>query len=135
MASFNRVILLGNLTRDPEVKYTQSGTAVANVGLAVNERVKRNEEWVDEAHFFDLTLFGRKAELASEYLSKGSQALFEGKLRLEQWEKDGQKRSKVSVLVDNMQFVGARGEQQGGGQPQQRQPQTQSVSAGDDIPF
>lgn len=135
MASFNKVVLLGNLTRDPELRQTGTGTTVANLGLAVNERVKRGEEWVDEPNFFDLVLFGRKAELAGEYLSKGSQALFEGRLRLEQWEKDGQKRSKVSVIVDNMQFVGSRGD--GPQRQSQSQPQSQRMEAvpEDSIPF
>jgi single-strand DNA-binding protein len=137
MASFNRVVLLGNLTRDPEIRQTGTGTTVANVGLAVNERIKRGDEWVDEPNFFDLVLFGRKAELAGEYLSKGSQALFEGRLRFEQWEKDGQKRSKVSVIVDNMQFVGSRGDSQQGQRQSQPRAQRQEMEAipEDSIPF
>ena len=75
MASFNRVILVGNLTRDVELRYTQSGTAVTEIGLAVNDRVKRNDEWVDETTFVDITLWGRTAEVASEYLAKGSSVL------------------------------------------------------------
>ena len=85
MASFNRVILVGNLTRDVEVRYTQSQTAVTEVGLAVNDRVKKQGEWVDETTFVDITLWGRTAEIAGEYLSKGSPVLIEGRLKLDQW--------------------------------------------------
>ena len=93
MASFNRVILLGNLTRDVEVRYLQSGTAVADVGMAVNDRRKgQNGEWIDETTFVDVTLWGRTAEVAGEYLSKGSPLLVEGRLKYDTWEKDGQKR-------------------------------------------
>jgi len=109
VASDNRVILMGNLTRDIDLKYTQSGMAVTEIGLAVNERVKKNGEWVDEAVFVDVTLWGRTAEVAGEYLSKGSSVLIEGRLRLDQWEQDGQKRSKLRVTADRMQMVGGRG--------------------------
>ena len=113
MASFNRVILLGNLTRDVEVRYLQSGTAVADVGLAVNDRRKgQNGEWIEETTFVDVTLWGRTAEVAGEYLGKGSPILIEGRLKYDTWEKDGQKRSKLSVVCERMQMVGSKG---GGG--------------------
>jgi len=113
MASFNRVILLGNLTRDVEVRYLQSGTAVADVGMAVNDRRKgQNGEWVEETTFVEVTLWGRTAEVAGEYLSKGSPLLVEGRLKYDTWEKDGQKRSKLSVVCERMQMVGSKG---GGG--------------------
>jgi len=116
MASFNRVILLGNLTRDVEVRYLQSGTAVADVGLAVNDRRKgQNGEWIEETTFVDVTLWGRTAEVAGEYLSKGSPLLVEGRLKYDTWEKDGQKRSKLSVVCERMQMVGAKGGGGGGG--------------------
>ena len=84
MASFNRVILIGNLTRDPELRYTRSGLAVMDVGLAVNDRRKNQSgEWVDETTFVDVTLWGRTAEIAGEYLSKGSLVFFEGRLKLD----------------------------------------------------
>ncbi|MHB8974749.1 MAG: single-stranded DNA-binding protein, partial [Pirellulaceae bacterium] len=90
MASFNRVILLGNLTRDVELKYTASQTAVTDVGLAVNDRRKTaSGEWIDEPTFLDVTLWGRTAEIASQYLSKGSPVLIEGRLKLDMWESDG----------------------------------------------
>ncbi len=107
MASFNRVILVGNLTRDVELRYIPSGTAVTDIGLAVNDRVKRNDEWVDETTFVDITLWGRTAEIASEYLSKGAPVLIEGRLKLDQWEQDGQKRSKLKVIGERMQMLGA----------------------------
>lgn len=114
MASFNRVILVGNLTRDIELKYLQSGTAVTEIGLAINDRRKNQQtgEWIDEPVFVDVTLWGRTAEIASEYLGKGSNVLIEGRLKFDQWEKDGQKRSKLRVVGETMQMLGAKG---GGG--------------------
>ncbi|MGE0757408.1 MAG: single-stranded DNA-binding protein [Pirellulaceae bacterium] len=116
MANFNRVILLGNLTRDVELKYTQSGLAVTEIGLAVNERRKgQSGELVEETVFVDITLWGRTAEIASEYLSKGSQALIEGRLKYDTWEKDGQKRSKLRVVGETLQLLGARSPSGAGG--------------------
>jgi single-strand DNA-binding protein len=114
MASYNRVILVGNLTRDPELRYIPSGTAVSDIGLAVNDRIKRGDQWVDEATFVDVTLWGRTAEIANEYLSKGSPVLIEGRLKLDRWEKDGQKHSKLKVVGDKLQMLGSRGEGGGG---------------------
>jgi len=108
MASFNRVILVGNLTRDPELRYIPSGTAVSDIGLAVNDRVKRGDQWVDETTFVDITLWGRTAEIANEYLSKGSSVLIEGRLKLDRWEKEGQKHSKLKVICDKMQMLGGK---------------------------
>ncbi len=117
MASYNRVILVGNLTRDIELKYTPGGTAVTDIGMAVNDRRKTaSGEWVDETTFVDVTLWGRTAEVASEYLSKGSPILVEGRLKLDTWETDGQKRSKLRVVCDRMQMLGGGG-QGGGGRP------------------
>ncbi|MFI4875584.1 MAG: single-stranded DNA-binding protein [Blastopirellula sp. JB062] len=134
MASYNRVILVGNLTRDVELRYIQSGSAVTELGLAVNDRRKTaSGEWVDETTFVDVTLWGRTAEIAGEYLSKGSPVLIEGRLKLDSWETDGQKRSKLRVVGEKMQMLGARG-QGGGGQGgpsgggQRRQPQQQQSS-------
>jgi single-strand DNA-binding protein len=116
MASFNRVILVGNLTRDIELKYTQGGTAVTEVGLAVNDRRKtQSGEWVEETTFVDITLWGRTAEVASEYLGKGSQVLIEGRLKLDTWEKDGHKNYKLRVVGERMQMLGSRGGGSGGG--------------------
>jgi len=116
MASFNRVVLVGNLTRDPELRYIPSGTAVSDIGLAVNDRVKRGDQWVDETTFVDITLWGRTAEIANEYLSKGSPVLIEGRLKLDRWEKDGQKHSKLKVIGERLQMLGGRdGGGSGGG--------------------
>jgi len=107
MASFNRVILVGNLTRDIELKYTPGGTGVTEIGMAVNDRRKNsNGEWVDEVTFVDVTLWGRTAEVASEYLSKGAPILVEGRLKLDTWETEGQKRSKLRVICERMQMLG-----------------------------
>ncbi len=135
MASFNRVILVGNLTRDVELRYTPSQTAVTDIGLAVNERVKRNNEWVEEVNFFDVTLWGRTAEVASEYLSKGSSILIEGRLKMDSWEQDGQKRYKIKVVGERMQMLGGKS---GGGvgsgpkMAESRQPSHSSGSGGND---
>jgi single-strand DNA-binding protein len=115
MASFNRVILVGNLTRDPELRYIPSGTAVTEVGLAVNDRRKgANGEWIDETTFVDVTLWGRTAEVASEYLNKGSSVLIEGRLKLDTWEKDGKKNSKLRVIGERMQMLSGRSGSGGG---------------------
>ena len=112
MASYNRVILLGNLTRDPELRYIPSGMAVTDVGLAVNDKRKNaNGEWIEEVTFVDVTVWGRTAEVMSEYLSKGSPVFIEGRLKLDSWEdKDGQKRSKLKVICERMQMVGGKGQ-------------------------
>lgn len=137
MSSLNKVMLMGNVTRDIEVRYTPKGTAVADVGLACNRRTKQGEEWVDETTFVDVTVWGRTAELAGQYLSKGRPVFFEGRLQLDTWQdqQSGQKRSRLKVVGENMQFIGGGqgqgggGGQQGGGQqfqqqaPQQSQPQ------------
>lgn len=112
MASYNRVVLVGNLTRDVEIRYTPQQTAVTEISLAVNERVKRNNEWVEEVNYINVTLWGRTAEVAGEYLSKGSSILIEGRLKHDTWEQDGQKRSKLKVVGERMQMLGGRG---GGG--------------------
>ncbi|MEM6689934.1 MAG: single-stranded DNA-binding protein [Planctomycetota bacterium] len=111
MASYNRVVLVGNITRDIELRYTPGGMAVADIAIAVNERRKNQSgDWVDEVSFIDITLFGRTAEVASEYLGKGSPILVEGRLKQDRWEQDGQKRSKLKVICDRMQMLGTRAE-------------------------
>jgi single-strand DNA-binding protein len=119
MASFNRVILLGNLTRDPELRYIASGTAVTDLGLAVNDRRKNaNGEWIEETTFVSVTLWGRTAEVASEYLTKGSPVFIEGRLKFDTWETpDGQKRSKLSVVGERMQLLGSRDPASHGARP------------------
>jgi single-strand DNA-binding protein len=116
MASYNRVVLLGNLTRDIELRYTGSGLAVTDIGLAVNDRRKNQAgEWVEETTFVDITLWGRTAEVCNEYCSKGSPLFVEGRLKLDTWEKDGQKHSKLKVVGERIQLLGSKGGGSGGG--------------------
>jgi single-strand DNA-binding protein len=133
--SYNSVVLVGNVTRDPEVKFLQSGTAVCDLGLAINERVKRGDDYVDEPVFVDCTCFGRTAEVAGEYLSKGAPVLIAGRLKYEQWEKDGQKRSKLKVVAEKLQMLGQR-QRSEDSQERQERPQEQSqVPVQEEIPF
>lgn len=115
--NLNRVFLMGNLTRDIELRTMPSGMAVASFAIAVNERFKnRQDEWVERANFIDCEAFARTAEVMAQYLGKGRPVFIEGKLRLDQWEdKDGGKRSKLKVVVDNFQFVDSKGEGGGSG--------------------
>jgi len=154
MASFNKVILVGNLTRDPELRYTPKGMAVAKIGLAVN-RTWRSEagEQKEEVTFVDVDIWGRTAENVSQYMRKGSPILIEGRLRLDQWDdkQSGQKRSKLGVTAETVQFLsaGQRGDSVGGapGAPAPR-PQRPAAAAppaepdgeappmhDDDVPF
>jgi single-strand DNA-binding protein len=135
MASFNKVILMGNLTRDPEVRYTNSGTAVTEVGLAVNRTWfdKQANERREEVTFVDVTLWGRTAEVAGEYLAKGRGVLIEGRLQLDQWDdkETGQKRSKLKVVGDNMTMLpsgGGGGGGGGGGAPRPAEGSTQETA-------
>jgi len=156
MANLNKVMLIGNLTRDPELRYTPKGTAVADIALAIN-RVWNNEQnqRQEETTFVDITLWGRQAELAQQYLTKGRGAYIEGRLQMDTWDdkQTGQKRSKLKVVAESLQFLpdgkgGAGGQiPQGGAQssrpPQQQQNRPQGASAApaedygdeDDIPF
>lgn len=115
--SVNKVFLMGNLTRDIEMRSLPSGMSVGNFGLAVNERYKdRDGNWQDRANFIDCEIFGNRADAMARYLSKGSPVFVEGKLRLDQWQdQQGNKRSKLKVVVDNFEFVGGRGDGGGGG--------------------
>ena len=117
-ASFNKVILLGNLTRDPEVRYTPKGTAVTELGMAVNRvYTAENGEKREEATFVDVTLWGRTAEIAGEYLKKGRPVFIEGRLQLDTWDdkQSGQKRSKLKVVGEGLQLIGSRPGGGGGG--------------------
>ena len=115
MASFNKVILLGNVTRDPELRYISSGTPVTEIGLAVNNRRKTpTGEWVDETTFVDVTFWSRDAEIAGEYVTKGSPLMIEGRLKLDTWEKDGKKNSKLRVVGEKLVLLGGRGGPDGG---------------------
>jgi single-strand DNA-binding protein len=146
MASFNKVMLLGNLTRDPEVKYTPKGSAVADIGLAVNRTYTTDGgEKREETTFVDVTMWGRQAEIAGEYLKKGRPLFVEGRLQLDTWDdkQTGQKRSKLRVVCENFQMLGSRdggesggggGRSSGGGKPAKAAPAADD-SADDDIPF
>jgi single-strand DNA-binding protein len=153
MASFNKVILLGNLTRDPEVRYTPKGTAVTELGMAVNRvYTAENGEKREETTFVDVTLWGRTAEIAGEYLKKGRPVFIEGRLQLDTWDdkQSGQKRSKLKVVGEGLQLIGSRpgggggggggGDEEGGGSRSSRPappPKAAAPSAPDDdeIPF
>ena len=130
MASFNKVLLMGNLTRDPELRYTASGAAVASFGLAVNRKFKQGEEWKDEVCFVDITVWAKQGENCAQYLHKGSLVFLEGRLNYQTWEADGgQKRSKLEVVANNVQFLTRQGEK-----VSMDTGSTSSPSA-DDIPF
>jgi single-strand DNA-binding protein len=122
MASYNRVILVGNLTRDPETK-DYGGGQLCKFSLAINEKVKKGNDWVDETLFVDVTLFGKTADIAARYLTKGSSCLIEGRLRQERWEKDGVKHQKMTVTGDKLQLLGSKN---GGGSSQSSHPTSES---------
>ena len=113
--SINRVIISGNLTRDAELRTTASGTSVLGFGVAVNDRRRNNQtgEWEDYANFVDCTMFGQRAQAIAPYLRKGLKVALEGKLRYSSWERDGQKRSKLEVIVDDLEFMSSRNDGQG----------------------
>ena len=146
MPNYNKVILMGNLTRDPEVRYTSGGTAIAKLGMAVNRRWKNQEgQMQEETTFVDVDAFGRQAETIGQYLKKGRPVMVEGRLKLDQWDDNqtGQKRSKLGVVLENFQFLDSRGEG-GGGAGSYSQPESPSgspsggggsVPEDDDVPF
>ena len=153
MASFNKVILVGNLTRDPELRYTPKGTAIAKIGVAVN-RVWTNEagEKKEEVTFVDVDVFGRTAENVGQYMRKGRPILIEGRLRLDQWDdkQTGQKKSKLGVVAETVQFLGSPsgggGGEGGAPAPARQRPTAAAAPAGeplegdgppesDDVPF
>lgn len=120
--SINRVVITGNLTRDPELRATAGGVQVLSFGVAVNDRRRNPQtgEWEDYPNFMDCTMFGTRAETVSRYLSKGSKVAIEGKLRYSSWERDGQRRSKLEVVVSEIEFLSrSRQDGQGGRAPQQ----------------
>jgi single-strand DNA-binding protein len=138
MANLNKVILMGNLTRDPELRYTPNGTAVATFGLAINRRYRQGEEWRDDVCFIDVVVWGRMAEVVSDYLGKGSLAMVEGRLQFRTWETpEGNKRSKHEVVADNVQFLprgqGNRDEEAPFDTPMYAGPGAPEES--DDVPF
>lgn len=109
MSSYNRVTLMGNLASGPELKYLPGGdTAVVETAIAVNERFKKGDEYVETVSFVDAVFYGRSAEIVNQYLRKGSPILIEGRLKQDRWEKDGQKRSKLRVVVEQMKMIGGK---------------------------
>ena len=130
--------LLGNLTRDVELRQIQSGTSVCDLGLAVNDRVKRGDQWIDEVSFFDVTCWGRTAEIANEYLRKGSPVLISGRLKQGPGEKHGEKRYKVKVICDRLQLLGGKKDVESQSSPRQEPtPQTtgRTYVPDDEVPF
>lgn len=105
-ADINSVTIVGRLTRDADLKYTNSGFAISNLGVAVNRARKDGDQWIEEANFFDVTLLGRRAEALNQYLQKGLQVAVTGELRQERWEQDGQKRSRVTIQANNIKLLG-----------------------------
>ena len=122
---FNKIILVGNLTRDIELRYSQGGMGIAKTAIATTRKFTSNGEKKEEVCFVDITFFGRSAEVANQYLRKGSKILVEGRLNFEQWEKDGQKRSKHSVAVESMQMLDSKGDNQEAPRPQPQPQQEQ----------
>ena len=121
MANINRVVLVGNLTKDPELRHTPSGTAVCSLRLAVNSRQKdaSSGEWVDKPNYFDVTVWGKQGENCAQYLRKGRPVAVDGRLDWREWDaQDGTKRQAVQIIANTVQFLGSRGDAEGGGQPQ-----------------
>jgi single-strand DNA-binding protein len=146
MANINRVVLVGNLTRDPELRHTPSGTAVCKLRIAVNTRQKdqASGEWRDKPNYFDVTVWGNQGESCAQYLSKGRPVAVDGRLDWREWEQDGQKRQAVEIIADTVQFLGSRGDAEGGNQyipssdvsaDQSDFVRAGSGAADDDIPF
>lgn len=106
MTDINKVVLVGRLTKDIDIKYTGSGAAIGNMAIAVNRSRKQNDQWVDEVSFFDVKIFGKTAESLKPYLTKGKQIAVEGFLKQERWQKDGQNFSRVTVGAENVQLLG-----------------------------
>src|SRR6185436_9427950 len=143
MASINRVVLVGNLTRDPELRHTPSGMAVCSLRLAVNTRRKDQAtgEWGEKPNFFDITVWGQQGENCAQYLAKGRQVGIQGRLEWREWDaQDGTKRQAVEIVAESVQFLGSRGEGEGGQQfvpagAAQAADDFPSAAADDDIPF
>ena len=141
MANINRVVLVGNLTRDPELRHTPSGTAVCSLRLAVNSRRKdQTGQWVEKPNYFDVTVWGQQGENCAQYLAKGRSVGVDGRLEWREWDaQDGTKRQAVEIIADSVQFLGGRGEGEGGsfggGGNQYVPASASSAPADDDIPF
>ncbi|MCL2521065.1 MAG: single-stranded DNA-binding protein [Spirochaetaceae bacterium] len=148
MADINNVTLVGRLTRDAELKYTNNGMALTKLSIAVNSAKKDGDSWVNEASFFEVTLWGKQGESLNSYLTKGQQLGIEGRLRQERWEKDGQQQSRVSIVANNVMLLGSKSDRTSGNEESYERPparsggsqQARPAPAGnadfdDDIPF
>jgi single-strand DNA-binding protein len=142
MADINHVVLVGRLTKNAELKYTNNGAAVSKFSIAINQRRKKDDQWIDEAHFFDIVLWGKTAESLNPYLMKGKQVGIEGQLRQNRWEQEGQSRSKVEIFATNVMLLGPKSQASapeaqpagsGGKEFPEGQPQADNFE--DDIPF
>ena len=131
MEDLNKVILVGRCTKDSELTYTQSGYALCKISLATNRKRKDGDKWVDEANFFDVTLWGKRGESLSKYLVKGQQIAIVGQIKQDRWEQEGQKRSKVTVEAENIQLLGGNKS----GSTQNYEQAKQEPVFTDDIPF
>lgn len=136
MTSFNKVILMGNLTRDPEVRYTPNGIAVASFAIAVNRKYKQGDETKEEVSYIDIVVFGKPAESCGQYINKGDSVLIDGRLQQRRWEtEDGQKRNKIEVVAQSVNFMPKRS-RSGGGQSQgQPEPTPEAPVDEGEIPF
>lgn len=133
-ANINRVILVGNLTKDPELRHTAGGTPVASLRIAVNSRRRDDSgDWVDKPNYFSVSVFGNQAEAVAQYLAKGRPCAVDGRLDWREWEKDGVKREAVEIVADSVQFLGSRDSGDDGGS--QFVPAAAQASPDDDIPF
>ncbi|MFQ5715789.1 MAG: single-stranded DNA-binding protein [Nitrospinales bacterium] len=134
MANLNKVLLMGNLTRDPELRYISSGTAVTSFRMAINRKYKQGDEFKDEVCYVDVTVWAKQAENCAEYLSKGSAVFVEGHLRFNTWETDtGEKRNKLEVVANNVQFLSRA--MSAGGKPSNVETPGPGSSGKDDVPF
>jgi len=144
MTDLNQVMLVGRLTRDAELKYTNSGYAILKFSIAVNRSVKKDDSWQEEVSFFNAVIFGKRADSLAQYMLKGKQIGIAGELRQDRWEQDGQSRSRVEIVVNNLQFLGSKGS---GASSASNTPPTESAAGNqvdappmaddfnDDIPF
>jgi single-strand DNA-binding protein len=126
----NTLAIIGRLTREPELKYAQSGTAILNGSIAVNRRTKKNDQWVDKASFFDFSYMGKGAEAVSKFLAKGKRICLDGELTQDTWEKDGQPQSKIKIMVDNLILLDGKSSEQSTDNSQSNSGQFE-----DDVPF
>ena len=129
------VFAIGRLTRDAELKFTAGGLAISKFSIACNSRAKKGDQWIDEASFFEVSVFGKSAETLNQYLTKGKQIAVQGRMKQERWEKDGQNHSKIVINADNIQLLGGGTEQAAPAPSRQEAPQNQPGYFPDDIQF